>query len=253
MRELIKTLLRENLLNEKLADVDADVDMLYDMFFREDVEQLNTTGKIIPGMFVRGKTNTSILTSPECVEAHKLNPCKFLVNTQLGNYYSPEQELMGISVNFYALEYVKYDYDGDYKEALFSLDGEENIRFRKEFSEARIKGSIHHELAHWIDDTMHNKHIKKRLTKAQELGTTDIGNIPVNATKMEVQGQIHNVKQLKNKYHEVWDSLTFKDMIDLSPSLNSIFNQLKRDVKTQWLRDIKTRMHREGLLGAKMR
>jgi hypothetical protein len=69
---------------------------------------------------------------------------------------------------------------------------------------------------------------------------------------MEIQGQIHNVKQLHNKYNDIWDTLTFSDLIKYSPTLRTISNELKGDIKTKWVRDLKTRMHREGLLGKNM-
>jgi hypothetical protein len=68
---------------------------------------------------------------------------------------------------------------------------------------------------------MNNRHINKRLDKAMELGNANLGGVPVIASKMEIQGQIHNVKQLKNKYENNWDNLTFVEMLRLSPALNS--------------------------------
>jgi hypothetical protein len=36
------------------------------------------------------------------------------------------------------------------------------------------------------------------------------------------------------------------------PTLNIVLKPLNDKFKKQWIRDIKTRMHREGLLGKKM-
>jgi len=85
-----------------------------------------------------------------------------------------------------------------------------------------------------------------------ELKTRDIGGIPVNASKMEINGQIHNIKQLHNKLHYMWDNMTFDELVSESPTLNNIIRSLPPKFKNQWIRDLKTRMHREGLLGKMM-
>jgi len=74
----------------------------------------------------------------------------------------------------------------------------------------------------------------------------------VNATKIEIQGQIHNIKQLYNKYKNVWDEISFQDMLDMSSSLLSINDGLKGETNAKWRKELKQRMNREGLLGKKM-
>ena len=143
---------------------------------------------------------------------------------------------------------------GDFVKAVNDLsDYKQKKIFKIEFTEEKIKGSIHHELTHWIDDVFHNRHIEKRINKQVELQTRDIGGIPVNATKMEIQGQIHNIKQLYNKYKNNWDVLTFDDILNISPTLNTVNNSLPSNFKERWIRDLKIRMNREGLLGKNMR
>jgi hypothetical protein len=253
MKVLIKKLLREGLLTEKLTNVDADVDMIYDKFFRKDIDRLNKTGIITNELFLYSETYTDILKSPESVEAHKLNPCTIKINYR-NNFYTPNSSLIGIGLNDNALSFVKNSFRGNLNNAIDNLDYQDAKRLKLEFTEDKIKGSIHHELAHWIDDTMNNYHITKRVNKAMELGTVNFGGIPVNSTKMEIQAQIHNVKQLHNKYKDVWDNLTFIDMIEKSLPLMAILNSFSENetIRTKWIRDLKTRMYREGLLGKKM-
>ncbi len=252
MKSLIKQLLRENLLSEKLTDVDDDVNLLYERYFEFDVNKLEQTGIITDDMFINTKINTSILESRESVETHNINPCTIIINTG-SNYYKPHGSVISLSVNGNAKDYIKNEAGGDYKEAIIALHNpHQRLTLSREFSEERIKGSIHHELAHWIDDTMHNKHITKRIDKAMELKSRDFGGVSINATKMEIQAQIHNIKQLHNKYSDIWDTLTFYDMLKYSPSIIAVYNSLKGDIKTNWIRDLKTRMHRENLLGKNM-
>lgn len=46
MRFLIKKLLRESILTEKVMDVIYDVDYIYDTYFRKDINEINETGFI---------------------------------------------------------------------------------------------------------------------------------------------------------------------------------------------------------------
>jgi hypothetical protein len=252
MKGFIKKLLRESLLNEKLTDIDDDVNLLYVKYFEYDVNQLVNTNIITDTMFLKSEIDTSILNSPESIESHKLNPCTIKINFG-SNFYQPSTNIISVSVNSNALNFVKNESKGDILLAANSLyDERQKKSLIHEFTEERIKGSIHHELAHWIDDTLHNRHIAKRLNKAMELKDKNIKNIPVNATKMEVQAQIHNVKQLHNKHSNTWDLLSFNDMLSYSPPLTSIYNSLSGDIRKRWVRDLKTRMYREGLLGKNM-
>jgi hypothetical protein len=251
MKEVIKKLLRENLLNERLTNVDSDVDLLYDMFFKEKIDKINETGIVNRDILTLDTTYTDILESPESIKANELNSCVIYVNKN-GNSYNPNSGIIMISVNRDAVEYVVDQHGGDLKVAILSLDIQQQNSLRNEFTEERIKGSIHHELAHWIDDTMNNRHIQKVINKARELGSGSLYGVPINSTKTELQAQIHNVKQIYNKHKDKWDTMTFLELIHNSPVLNTISKQLEGDVRKKWVRDLKTRMHREGLLGKNM-
>lgn len=253
MKELIRKLLRENILSEKLTNVDDDVDMLYDMYFKHDIDKIEMTGIIKPGMFKQTKIDTSILKSSDSVKCHELNPCEIRINPG-NNFYSPTNKIIGIGVPITAYDFVMNNADGNIQMSLRYLNDERQKKSMiREFTEARFKGSIHHELAHWIDDTLNNKHIEARVNKSMKLGTTSLGGIPVDATRMEIQGQIHNVKQLYNKHKDEWDEMTFQDLIDLSPSLSNINSKFSGDRKAKWRKELKLRMNREGLLGKNMR
>lgn len=252
LRKYIRKTLRESLLNEKLTNIDDDVNLLYVKYFEFDVKELERTGIITDTMFLQSETNTLILKSDDSIEANKLNSC--IIKLNIGsNSYEPSTNTITIGVNNNAIDFIKDDAKGNINLAIKMIS---NTYYKNllshEFTEEKIKGSIHHELAHWIDDTLNNNHINKRINKAMERGTRDLGNIPVNATKMEIQAQIHNIKQLHNKYFDIWDSLSFDDMLKYSPPLSHVNQSLTDDTKIKWVRNIKTRMHREGLLGKNM-
>jgi hypothetical protein len=252
MKDIIKKLLREGLLTEKLAEVDYDVDLLYDRFFKEDIDYITRTGYVNSGLFKTNETNTVILKTPESINVNKTNGCIIVVNNLKGNFYKPNARTIGISINQDAVNFVIDEFKGDLQAAINYLHEPNRSSLRNEFKEERIKGSIHHELVHWIDDSMNNQHIKKRLDKALELGTRNIGGVHVNSTKMEIQGQIHNIKQLHNKFKDVWDDMSFTELVNNSPSLSLVSRQLSGYIKIKWVKDLKTRMYREGLLGKNM-
>ena len=248
MRNTIKKLLRENLLGERLTGIDIDVDMIYNKYFKSVIETIEKTNQLSLSMMERITTSTSVLTSPDSVKCNQMNPCKIIINSGT-NYYQPSTSSIGIGFNRNAFIYVIEDCGGNLRNA-----SEEaiNIGLLGEFTEEKLKGSIHHELVHWIDDTLNNRHITKKLNRASELGTKDFKGVPSTASKFEIQAQIHNIHQLYKKYHDSWNELSFDDMLNLSSVLKTINNHLKEPFKAKWRREIKTRMNREKLLGAKM-
>ena len=257
MKKFIKKKLKESLINERLMGVDDDVDLIYDRFFKKDIDEIQQTGIISKEMFNSGDITTRDLTTSLAEKADKLNHCSIIVNHYNSNMYSANDYVISLTINKGAVNYILSNFNGNLHLAskYFKSDGDikQANSILAEFTEAKIKGSIHHELAHWLDDTLHNKHIKARAIKSRESGSdmTKKG-LPINADKLEIEGQIHNIVQLKRKHIDEWDSLTFKDILRLSPTINFINKQLNGDIKTKWLRDLKTRMHREGLLGKNM-
>jgi hypothetical protein len=131
-------------------------------------------------------------------------------------------------------------------------------QFFNEVSPASIKGTIYHELSHWISDSIYNRNISKRLEIAQQSGKLDIltkygSNL---FTDYELDAQVHAIKQLKRDYKKDWDKLTWSDIIEKKGSFDVIFKRLKtlntRDQEEYFKRMIK-RLNREGLLGKKLR
>tara|TARA_R110000851_G_scaffold117238_3_gene243860 strand:+ start:177 stop:941 length:765 start_codon:yes stop_codon:yes gene_type:complete len=251
MKSIIKKLLREGLINERLTNVEIDVDLIYNTYFKNIIDEIQETGILPDKIFTSTQISTSILKSEKSIESHKLNPCVININHNLGNFYNPSRQVIGISLSVQAIDYIK-QFKGNINKAMFNLDDSQKNNLGNEFKPSRIKGSIHHELVHWIDDTLNNNHIKKFTNRASEIG--DINKIkgPINSTKLEIQAQIHNIKQLYNHNTKIWDKLTFIEMINKNPSLNHIFKSLDIKTRKQWVKDIKTRMHREGLLGKNM-
>lgn len=257
VRKIVRQVLSESLLNERLNDVDSDVNFLYDKYFKNIVDLISSGNNVTERDFLKSSTiiDTSILSSEDCVKAHSLNPCELFINRD-GNYYRPFDKKISIGFNENAVEFL-LDNGQNISDALKSLADYEKENFKQEFTESKIKGTINHELLHWIDDTLNNQHLRNKLNKAKEIGSKNFKGIPFNSSKIEIQGQMGNIKQLYNDFKnknelKLWNSLRFIDLINLSPTLSLVYRQLKGDIRQQWIRNIMKRMHREGLLGDRM-
>ena len=163
----------------------------------------------------------------------------------------PSKQIINLTMNDNALKHVM-NYEGNIELAKNELPESLQKMLKQEFTEEKFKGTINHELVHWIDDTLHNKHIQKTLEKAKETNGGIFRNKPINMSYLEIQAQIHNIKQAKRKHSENWDNITFGDLLEIIPSLGCINNNLSFENKEQWRKTIRRRMYREGLLGKKM-
>lgn len=236
-------------LTEELHNVDDDVNLLYNKFFKSDIDEVKRTGVITKNLFKEYKIDTSILKNPKSIKTHKLNPCEILINHG-GNSYNPVKHIIILSINKNAVDHIIDNYDGNLKEAVDDAYDDLKDSLNNEFEEHKIKGSIHHELTHWIDDTLYGSHIDKYLKKNNI--DKKYNRITVNTLPFEINAQIHAIKQIKNKNEDKWDDLTFGNLIKISPSLFQIYRTLSYDDKIEWIKKLKKRMYREGLLGKKM-
>lgn len=255
LENIIRSIIKEEgLIRERLMDVDEDVNMLYDMYFKDDIEEVKREDYISNNNFTPTTTSTEILKTDLAKKAHELNPCDIGINywkKGWGNFYVPENDIISLTISKGAVEYIRNDHMGRISRGIEYLEPSQNAKqLKKEFKEETLKGTIHHELAHWIDDTLHNRHIKKTLSKPHEARW---GEKNVNSTFMEIQAQIHNIKQLKNKFEGIWDAISFDSMIEMSRSLTTVKDMLSGEEKREWLKNIYKRMAREGLLGKNMK
>lgn len=251
VRKIVRKIIRENILFERIIDVNSNVDLIYNDFFRRDIDKVQTSGIVKYEYFEKNITDTSILTGEDCVRAHKLNPCKIIINYG-ANYYQPHNKIISISLNQNAINWA-LEYNGVIKDAQKEIDYKDaRDIFPLEFSEVKIKGTIEHELQHWLDDTLNNRHITKKLIKVMDSGNKEFKGININSTKMEIQAQIGNIKQAKRKNEDIWNDISFNDLAKMVPTIGIIYGDLPIEYRNKWVRDLKTRMWREGLLGLNM-
>lgn len=241
-----------DLLNEALEQIDEDVNLLYQTYFKKDIEKFNQTGIISDNMFNQANSDTSILKTKSSLRAHQLNSCDIFINYN-SNSYSPHNQIIKISAHFGVINIIKEE--GNLEKALKTIPDYQYKSFKNELSEHKIKGSIHHELIHWLDDTFNNRHLMKTLNSFSEIGRNKkLKGKNVNTTKMEIQAQMGNIKQFKNNTPDnVYDYLSFNDLVNSIPTLHTVYHNLNNIEKKEWKKNLLSRMSRENLVGKNMK
>jgi hypothetical protein len=162
------------------------------------------------------------------------------------NYYNAKSKEIQLSLNKNAYDLLsKFGWDG-----CFNMLDNQYKRFKNEFTEISIKGSIYHELSHWLNDSLHNKNIEKTLIKRKK-EPYKYSNI--NFHFIEIDAQIHSIKQIKRQSKN-WDDITWFDIIQLKPALFIIFNQatINKETYKTYTKNLLKRMVREDLMTKKL-
>ena len=236
----------DQLILERLTSVSRDVDMIYNKYFKDAYDYVKKYGKVDVSLLHKGVMNSEELRSRMAKKAHAIHPIRIYANTGGGNTYMPRAATIKLNASEDAWQYAQY-YNS--VEIAYQNVGQNKELFLQEFEPHRIKGTIHHELAHWIDDSLHNQHIAKHVDSAAKSGKSPQDN----PGPIERNSQIHNIVQLRRQLRTKWDTLTFNQMIKMIPGIEVFTSQLPPEEYNKWKRNILNRMAREGLLGAGMR
>lgn len=254
---------------EKTYNIREDIDFLYGYFFKEFIDAANDNNidKFINFLddIQRGKKelnkpiSSRKLKSDVCKQAHNINMVTIFGGVfRSPSSYNPFNKKITLTINSNAIGFL-------YNNILTLTNknlGFEHLplgkgdlkRLRSEISENNIKGTIAHELTHWIDDSIHNKFITKKLEFSKELGKK-IDNI--NMTDFELNAQIAAIKELKFNLGKKYDRLDIFDLSQHKPSFAVIFKILyyKEDKKlyNKYMRELFSRLNRENLLGKNMK
>jgi hypothetical protein len=239
-------------LTEKTFNINKDVDYIFNKYFKKLYIAIlldKWDGKFETKTFM-----SSDLPSKEAQDASKLNPIKIVITTaDTGNFYMSLNHYIQLSPNTNVLNILR-NY-GSIKDAtLMVTDRSKIIAFKNELNGVKMKDSIYHELSHWLDDTFHNFFLSKTVKLSLETGKylQKQGKNNVNASKIEINAQIHTIKQLKRVFSKKWDNLSFMDMLALDGSFSWVWGDLKGREFDIWKKDILKRMAREKLLGKRM-
>jgi hypothetical protein len=241
-------------LQEKTFAIGQDVDFIYNKAYKKFFNALQKGDKNPFKFLSTVIISSSDLKSKQSKKADKINPIKIYCEyDQTGNYYSALQNLIHLTPNVGAIQ---IHLNHQQPENTLQFDAFEN-----ELNGVKMKNTIYHELSHWLDDTLHNFHIKKNIKHAYDFKDNPKkfwkirkeGHEDINATDIEINAQIHAIKQLKRQYRKEWNELNFKTMIRKDGSLYAIFKSLSPKERNEWVKKLLSRMHREKLLGKNMR
>jgi len=260
-----------DLLIESLYNIQDDVDTLYEKGLSQLVSDIEA-GKRPYDIFTKNRgyvtkskvtvfeTDSSALVSDDCKKAHAMNPVKIFFRVgDTESHYAPALKHIVINIPYQILEII-------YKNLQSSIAKHQQMLFKNELSVARLKGTISHELAHWIDDSVNSFHINRKFHTPEfssRFSSPDdgakglqklLGVSSVNASYIEIQAQIHAIKQIKERHRNEWDTLTLIDLFILNPPLYWVLESIKNSAEQKkWLQQLVKRMNREGLLGKNMR
>lgn len=281
------------LMMEKVFNLRKDIDMLYRIGFKHVVKAVDDSlkrgaktdslkrilQKANPDMNTKGyhilaNYFSYDLQTKEATEAAEIKPIK--ISLELGNrgnlYRATRREII-ISIPDSVIEI--FDTNSWDKDVILDAVRGEKAIFN-EISEFKLKGTINHELSHWIRNAQ-TGHIDKFFKKADAakvaggdkgyLKAIRQGEIGVIATSYELDAYIHNIMEYRkfigdNKYNKK----TLEDMFVEIPSLRSVKIHFKTykygdggylgDWEKKWIdwqKRLIKRLDREKMLGKRMR
>lgn len=251
------------ILNEALRlDVQNDVDRVYNEFFKATLHALYAEDyyeakQLLRTRRIPGRTMLRYLKTPTMRQAMEMNPVDFIINGE-SNYYRPMENEISLALSPGGLKVL---FGMGSRAATEVAVGTSRERWLRDLNAVKMKGSIHHEFAHYLDDTFNNLNLRKKMTTVMNSrNNAEVrrrvlhqGYEDVNVSDMEIEGIIHNVVQIHRAYRSRWDKITFDEMLRLEPSLQHATHGMSAREAQIWRRKIMERMGREGLLGKKMR
>ena len=182
---------------EKTFSLQKDIDRIYNKYFKQNIKDI-LSGKLKYDIndnrdITFGQFYTSELVSKDAKRGHELNPVRIRVGIfSDGNYYQPEKDYIQLSLHKEAT-YFYMKVEGDEEQLKPVLKNKYNV-FMNEFSPLKVKGTISHELAHWLNDTLHNRNISNSKDKIQKL---QIAN-KIDSSFIELDSQVHALKEKKD-------------------------------------------------------
>ena len=201
------------------------------------------------------------------IQAHELNP--LIIKIGLGkNYYQPLRNEMSIGFTPVLYQLIRSAIiQGDTYDQMISAIRPDTLQKNadSEFTGVKVKGSIAHEISHWIDDTLHARHINTMLKKSEK--TLDIskanaymyrGEVDIYLTDYEINAIIHDIVQIKRDVgQKKWDLMSFEDLLGKAVAINATYKRIKAthtkaDV-SRFIKLLVSRMHREHLIGKNMK
>lgn len=194
---------------------------------------------------ILGAIPTSKLKSDAAKIANEINPISILAYSSVSsNVYFPGNHEMHLGFTKNAVQAITH---------LDQIPEHQKKQLYSEFSEIKIKSTIRHELAHWLDDSLHNLHLTKKALLQNPKKFSEYlkaGQKNINLGFVEVEAVVSQIEEIKRSMsQDEYDNLTWSDLVEKHPSLFMLNNELGAN----WRRKIASRLSREGLLGKNMR
>lgn len=258
-------------MTEKVFHLRTDIDNIYNKSFKpivDEIEKALRTGeaparngklmKFLDRMnydtdtHVLLEIDSSKLVSADAKKAHEIRPVKISLQIgKEGNFYRPSDEQILVSIPENIIDIFQRML-WDKKEILRHV---KDPTIFKEITENKLKGTINHEMSHWIRNSL-TGHLDKMFTKMskkltdkqrkaiknqQDVGEFDrdvekikiksltMGNISTVATSYELDAYVHNIMEYKisvglNKYNQIKLSDLFIEL----PALKVIKGAFKK-------------------------
>ena len=181
------------------------------------------------------------LKSGVCRVANKIKPIKIEIYTMVpNNMYCAEDSLLGMGMPAGSIKSLAL-YD--------ELSDTDKRVIKTEFTSIRVRSTIVHELAHWIDDAMHNLHLTRH---GDNLASYIKGANPVATLgTAEINSVVYQIAQIKKDIGDsAYNNLNFNELCELHPHLLKLNSSQH---SKEWRKLVLSRMSREGLLTPKMR
>ncbi len=279
---------------EKVFHLRKDIDTLYKAGFKDIVDAVDESLK--QGymsdklMRIMRKLNADIerrgyavvatffsdeLQTKDAIKAHETHPVKITLEIgDFGNAYNPVKHEIRLSIPMKIMD-IFNDHFWDRNNILKAAGGEATIF--NEISEFKMKGTINHELSHWIRNSQ-TRHIDKMMKKAKEttpsMKVLKQGKIHTVATDYEMDAYVHNIMEYKKSIGlKKYNSKKLSDLFIDIPSFRAVMSHFRRykqenisdnsymsTVKLDWQKlwidwqkKLIKRLDREKLLGKNMR
>lgn len=247
-------------MTEAVFHLRKDIDNLYNKGFKPIVDEIETalkTGEAPPTngklmKFLGGRNSvlleidSSKLVSSDAKKAHEIRPVKIILEIgNRGNFYRPSDEQIVVSIPENIID-IFQRLLWDKKEILSQV---KNATIFKEITENKLKGTINHEMSHWIRNAL-TGHLDKMFTKMNKklsdkqklairtqpdvnkfdrdiekitLKSLTMGNISKVATSYELDAYIHNIMEYKESVGiKKYNKIKLSDLFDEIPALQPI-------------------------------
>lgn len=199
------------------------------------------------------KFDSSILNSKSAQAAHEVNPITIeLYKVVDANHYDPlnRRVVLGIPRSLTNLVSVHQA----------SSWAHHHLKSAQaDVSELKMKSTIRHELTHWIDDSLHNLHMRRAFTAIHAGKTPNeraqlykkllaAGREDVYLAPIEITAAVNQIAEIKRRIGDKkYNSLTWVKFLELLPGLQALNNS---KIGVEWRKEIFKRLARENLIGA---